>query len=124
MSEWFYSMLDLGTKICIRDSLYRLARSAEQRHNHANLNGNFGDGRGATGAFITAGTNTFIDMETDTNPIDRSIAHLLFHRPSESQSTVRESVISSPVMVENLIVCEETASEMINDPTDRRLQTL
>lgn len=23
-------------------------------------------------------------METDTNPIDRSVAHLLFHRPSES----------------------------------------
>lgn len=25
-----------------------------------------------------------MDMETDTNPIDRSIAHLLFHRPSDS----------------------------------------
>ena len=24
-----------------------------------------------------------MDMETDTNPIDRSIAHLLFHRPSD-----------------------------------------
>jgi len=22
-------------------------------------------------------------METDTNPIDRSVAHLLFHRPSD-----------------------------------------
>ncbi|CAN6851146.1 unnamed protein product [Brassica oleracea] len=26
----------------------------------------------------------FMDIETDTNPIDRSIAHLLFHRPSDS----------------------------------------
>lgn len=26
----------------------------------------------------------FMDMETDTNPIDRSIAHLLFHPPSDS----------------------------------------
>ncbi|KAI8524582.1 hypothetical protein RHMOL_Rhmol13G0160400 [Rhododendron molle] len=26
----------------------------------------------------------FMDMETDINPIDRSIAHLLFHRPSVS----------------------------------------
>lgn len=25
----------------------------------------------------------FIDVETDTNPIDRSVAHLLFHKPSE-----------------------------------------
>lgn len=26
----------------------------------------------------------FMDAETNTNPIDRSIAHLLFHKPSES----------------------------------------
>ncbi|KAF3541518.1 hypothetical protein F2Q69_00025422 [Brassica cretica] len=26
----------------------------------------------------------FMDIETDTNPIDRSIAHLLFHRPSDT----------------------------------------
>lgn len=32
--------LDIRTKLCIRDSLYRLARSAEQRHNCANLNEN------------------------------------------------------------------------------------
>lgn len=25
----------------------------------------------------------FLDLETDTNPIDRSVAHLLFHRPSD-----------------------------------------
>lgn len=29
----FLSQLDIKTKLCIRDSLYRLARSAEQRHN-------------------------------------------------------------------------------------------
>lgn len=29
--------LDLRTKLCIRDSLYRLARSAEQRHNNPSL---------------------------------------------------------------------------------------
>ncbi|KAI3445725.1 hypothetical protein Pfo_002390, partial [Paulownia fortunei] len=117
--------LDLRTKICIRDSLYRLARSAEQRHNHANLNGSCGDERDASGAFMAEGTNNFMDMETDTNPIDRSIAHLLFHRPSESSaipahdslpfkspSAVRGSVASPPVMVENLVICEETASEI------------
>jgi hypothetical protein len=26
----------------------------------------------------------FVDVETGTNPIDRSIAHLLFHRPSDA----------------------------------------
>lgn len=35
--------LDIRTKLCIRDSLYRLARSAEQRHNCANLNENISE---------------------------------------------------------------------------------
>lgn len=28
-----------------------------------------------------------MDIETDTNPIDRSVAHLLFHRPADSSTT-------------------------------------
>ncbi|KAH6793397.1 dentin sialophosphoprotein-like protein [Perilla frutescens var. hirtella] len=115
--------LDLRTKICIRDSLYRLARSAEQRHNHPNLNSSCGDVRDANGAFITEGEKNFMDIETDTNPIDRSVAHLLFHRPSESSpasthdslpfkspNTVHGSVKSIPVM-ENMIGSEETVSD-------------
>lgn len=74
--------MDLKTKLCIRDSLYRLARSAQQRHHYANLTGGPGDVRN----FMTDGTNEctgYMDMETDTNPVDRSIAHLLFHRPTD-----------------------------------------
>ncbi|KAI3448263.1 hypothetical protein Pfo_004928, partial [Paulownia fortunei] len=120
--------LDLRTKLCIRDSLYRLAWSAEQRHNHATLNVGCGDEKDAAdGASMSEGTNkctSFMDMETDTNPIDRSIAHLLFHRPSDSSTTpahdsfpfkspsaVPGSVGSPPVLVENL-VSEETVSEV------------
>ncbi|PIN16355.1 hypothetical protein CDL12_10989 [Handroanthus impetiginosus] len=114
--------LDLRTRLCIRDSLYRLARSAEQRHNHATLNDSSGDKRDAGGAFMAEGANSLMDMETDTNPIDRSIAHLLFHRPSESipahdssplktPSTVCGSATNLPVMVENLATAEETASK-------------
>lgn len=33
-------------------------------------------------------------METDTNPIDRSIAHLLFHRPSDP-SLKSQTMVSS-----------------------------
>ncbi|KAG6406783.1 hypothetical protein SASPL_134394 [Salvia splendens] len=76
--------LDLRTKICIRDSLYRLARSAEQRHSHANSNSSFDDGRDASGTLVNEGEKSFMDIETNTNPVDRSVAHLLFHRPSES----------------------------------------
>ncbi|GAB4853222.1 hypothetical protein Ancab_017410 [Ancistrocladus abbreviatus] len=78
--------LDIRTKLCIRDSLYRLARSAEQRHKCANLKNDSRETRDATGAFASDETKKstgFMDIETDTNPIDRSIAHLLFHRPSD-----------------------------------------
>ncbi|XP_020552797.1 protein LNK1 isoform X2 [Sesamum indicum] len=112
--------LDLRTKLCIRDSLYRLAQSAEQRHNHANLHAGCGDKRDATNeASVAEGTDKctgFMDMETNTNPIDRSIAHLLFHRPSgqsnppphdssrsKSSSAVHGSVASPPVWAENLV---------------------
>ncbi|KAK4401887.1 protein LNK1 [Sesamum angolense] len=159
--------LDLRTKLCIRDSLYRLARSAEQRHNHAKSNGGCGDDRDASGGFLAEGTNQYhmqksvfsraklqkstmlsalslevlylpnnsddfhfgytslMDMETDTNPIDRSIAHLLFHRPSESHAVpahdslpfkssgvVHGSLTGPPLMVDNLVNCEEAASEI------------
>ncbi|KAG6383350.1 hypothetical protein SASPL_156900 [Salvia splendens] len=111
--------LDLRTKICIRDSLYRLARSAAKRHNHANSNSSFDVVRDASGTLVAEGTKSFVDIETDTNPIDRSVAHMLFHRPSESSpasaqdslpfklpSMVRGSDTSTPVM-NNLIDSEE-----------------
>ncbi|GER42709.1 dentin sialophospho protein [Striga asiatica] len=113
--------LDLRTKICIRDSLYRLAQSAEQRHNHANLNGSCAVEIDAGGAFLAAGTNDFMSIETDTNPIDRSIAHLLFHRPSDPSNTVHGSITSPPLTVENLITCEENASK-IEKTTNCKLQ--
>ncbi|TYJ40519.1 hypothetical protein E1A91_A04G146100v1 [Gossypium mustelinum] len=76
--------LDIRTKLCIRDSLYRLARSAEQRHNCTKTKSGIVDGNDGSGSSASEETNRctgFMDMETDTNPIDRSIAHLLFHRP-------------------------------------------
>ncbi|KAK9077135.1 hypothetical protein SSX86_005471 [Deinandra increscens subsp. villosa] len=81
--------LDLRTKLCIRDSLYRLARSAEQRHNYAGINDSTANCGSTSGPLMTEGTNKYtglMDMETDTNPIDRTVAHLLFHRPSDSSN--------------------------------------
>ncbi|GAB2267961.1 hypothetical protein Dimus_002938 [Dionaea muscipula] len=80
--------LDSRTKLCIRDSLYRLARSAEQRHKFANsASGSNYDNDANPLAYHGANKSTgLMDMETDTNPIDRSIAHLLFHRPSEASA--------------------------------------
>ncbi|QHO59933.1 uncharacterized protein DS421_3g103080 [Arachis hypogaea] len=79
--------LDIRTKLCIRDSLYRLAKSTEQRHTDANVNGQLGDDIETRKALMTQDADRctgFMDVETNTNPIDRSIAHLLFHRPSDA----------------------------------------
>ncbi|XP_031253200.1 protein LNK1 isoform X1 [Pistacia vera] len=119
--------LDIRTKLCIRDSLYRLARSAEQRHNCANSSAGIIVDRDATGALMAEETNKctgFIDMETDTNPIDRSIAHLLFHRPSDptvmhakdafsfkSQAIVNGSITSPPVKGEKQVCLEDTTND-------------
>ncbi|KAH7575620.1 hypothetical protein JRO89_XS02G0165600 [Xanthoceras sorbifolium] len=119
--------LDIRTKLCIRDSLYRLARSAEQRHNCVNSNGDIRDDRDSSGALMAEETNKctgFIDMETDTNPIDRSIAHLLFHRPSDpsimhandalpfkSDAVIYESISSLPVKAEKQVFQEDTTMD-------------
>ncbi|PPD93690.1 hypothetical protein GOBAR_DD09383 [Gossypium barbadense] len=103
--------LDIRTKLCIRDSLYRLARSAEQRHNCTKTKSGISDETIDNPIILCEGTHNlkfelltsrlkrhwctgFMDMETDTNPIDRSIAHLLFHRPSDpSQRPVTDTAL-------------------------------
>ncbi|KAF0911871.1 hypothetical protein E2562_012351 [Oryza meyeriana var. granulata] len=79
------SQLDVKTKLCIRDGLYRLARSAQNRQVFPNTMHNNGDSNNkdmqnaeTSGKFVDPGS-----IETQTNPIDRSIALLLFHQPSE-----------------------------------------
>ncbi|PQM39567.1 hypothetical protein Pyn_22052 [Prunus yedoensis var. nudiflora] len=65
----------------------------------------------------------FMDVETDTNPIDRSIAHLLFHRPKDpsarpandplslrSSALIHGSVNSTPGMPEKQVFPEGTAA--------------
>ncbi|GMJ06777.1 NIGHT LIGHT-INDUCIBLE AND CLOCK-REGULATED GENE 1 [Hibiscus trionum] len=97
--------LDIRTKLCIRDSLYRLARSAEQRHNCSKTKGVITDDKDedASGSSVANENKCtgFMDMETDTNPIDRSIAHLLFHRPSDPSQ--RPVIDTAPVKSHGMI---------------------
>ncbi|KAF2582930.1 hypothetical protein F2Q68_00003985 [Brassica cretica] len=89
--------LDVRTKLCIRDSLYRLAKSTEQRHHCMDPNGGNRQVKGVGSHLETGETDKyvgFLDIETDTNPIDRSIAHLLFHRPSDSSLSSDQDVLS------------------------------
>ncbi|KAI3815384.1 hypothetical protein L1987_15050 [Smallanthus sonchifolius] len=115
--------LDLRSKLCIRDSLYRLARSAEQRHNNPSLSSHNDLG----GPLVAERSNKcigFMDIETDTNPIDRSVAHLLFHRPSESlklptplppKPNLNHGSIQGPSMLAEKLVCQKEAAAESND---------
>lgn len=90
------SALDMGTRLCIRDALYRLARSAMKRRAAGidNLNGSQGSKDQVNDANPVKSSTasrpqssghskaTRINVvETETNRIDRSIAKLLFSKP-------------------------------------------
>lgn len=90
------SALDIGTRLCIRDALYRLARSAMKRRAAGTdyLNGSQGSkeqdnnenavesstASGPPSSGNSRATSSSV-VETQTNPIDRSIAKLLFSKP-------------------------------------------
>ncbi|KAK8671327.1 hypothetical protein V6N13_037923 [Hibiscus sabdariffa] len=72
--------LDIRTRLCIRDSLFRLAQSAMQRH--------YGSDTSSTSKISkyenedkNPNRMSETEAETETNPIDRTVAHLLFHQP-------------------------------------------
>jgi hypothetical protein len=77
------NQLDVKTKLCIRDSLYRLARSVQHRNDFSNTSSSYGDGN-VQYSSMNNGFVEPINPETGTNPIDRSIAELLFHQPPGS----------------------------------------
>ncbi|CAN6289260.1 unnamed protein product [Urochloa humidicola] len=89
------SQLDVQTKLCIRDGLYRLARSAQNRQVFPN-NSN-GDSQDVKDMQNAETSRKFADpqsIETQTNPIDRSIALLLFHQSSDHASGAVDDALS------------------------------
>ncbi|KAL9247753.1 hypothetical protein vseg_021150 [Gypsophila vaccaria] len=89
------SRLDTKTRLCIKDSLYRLAQSATQRH-YASDVANMRSPeipREETISHHRDVGNT--NVETETNHIDRAVAHLLFHRPFKSSVKHAETPESS-----------------------------
>ncbi|KAF5742442.1 hypothetical protein HS088_TW09G00490 [Tripterygium wilfordii] len=78
--------LDMKMRLCIRDSLFRLAQSSMQRHYTSDTSSsNKKDEQVAANEDINNSNRNanMPDVETETNPIDRTVAHLLFHRPVE-----------------------------------------
>ncbi|XP_019248611.1 PREDICTED: protein LNK2 isoform X4 [Nicotiana attenuata] len=102
------SKLDLQIRLCIRDSLFRLAQSATQRQCGNDSCSSKKAGREVSIDEIN--TNNRIarppNVETQTNPVDRIVAHLLFHNPSELTSKLAEIPKSS---MSAMLKCERKA---------------
>ncbi|KAE8714731.1 Agglutinin-like protein ALA1, putative isoform 1 [Hibiscus syriacus] len=77
--------LDVRTRLRIRDSLFRLAQSAMQRQSSSDTNSTNKIIRDEIEVAKEENKNyiRMSDAETETNPVDRTVAHLLFHRPLE-----------------------------------------
>ncbi|XP_073038614.1 protein LNK2-like isoform X1 [Primulina eburnea] len=82
--------LDMQIRLCIRDSLFRLANSAIQRHCPSDTSSANKD------VYSHEGFMGIPDVERNTNPIDRIVAHFLFHTPMESSGEFLETP-STPV---------------------------
>ncbi|KAG6677095.1 hypothetical protein I3842_14G008600 [Carya illinoinensis] len=90
LQDTISKQLDMKLRLCIRDSMFRLAQSAMQRHYASDTSSNNKSSRDEDEVIAEDATNStnrysgLPDVETVTNPIDRTLAHLLFHSPLES----------------------------------------
>ncbi|KAL0652531.1 hypothetical protein Bca4012_095222 [Brassica carinata] len=73
--------LDMGTRTCIRDSLFRLADSAGQRQHTSDKTSQDDQEVVIPEKKSRYRYGGMLDRETVTNPTDRTVAHLLFRRP-------------------------------------------
>ncbi|XP_031091707.1 protein LNK2-like isoform X1 [Ipomoea triloba] len=105
------SKLDIRIRLCIRDSLFRLAQSAAQRR-HANDTSSTNKGSKEmvpNNEEINSNRIARLpNVETETNPIDRTVAHLLFHQPMDLSPKVAEmpeSQLSDKLYYESKATC-------------------
>lgn len=105
------SKLDIRIRLCIRDSLFRLAQSAAQRR-HANDTNSTKGSKDVVPNMEEINSNNRIarlpNVETETNPIDRTVAHLLFHQPMDLSTKVAEMPESMSLPTRNLPQSSET----------------
>ncbi|KAL6884659.1 hypothetical protein ACP4OV_010595 [Aristida adscensionis] len=93
--------LDTRTRLCIRDSLLRLAHSATERQiagdrSSTNKTNKDEDEASENDTSSRRKRSPAKEAETNTNPIDRIVAHLMFHRHCTKVTTpTKEEIISS-----------------------------
>ncbi|XLS74276.1 hypothetical protein HN51_031141 [Arachis hypogaea] len=93
--------LDIRTKLCLRDSLYRLAKSVEQRHNDSIANGCTGDDQACKSMVPYNGSR----------PHDQSMSHPYDTIPFKSSATIHGS-LNSPVKIEKHVYLEDSSTRM------------
>ncbi|KAK1370486.1 hypothetical protein POM88_036578 [Heracleum sosnowskyi] len=110
--------LDVQLRLCVRDSLCRLAQSATQRQ-YTNDTGNTKKRSGNYLKYLPEedanNDKRFAgkpEGETDTNPIDRTVAHLLFHRSIEFSENLKK--VESPASAK--ILQERTSTNLLAMP--------
>ncbi|KAL2337153.1 hypothetical protein Fmac_011599 [Flemingia macrophylla] len=113
------SKLDIKIRFCIRDSLFRLAQSAAQRHYASDTSSTNKSSREALEIAAREKSNSqnryarMPEVETETNPIDRTVAHLLFHRPMELSQNCSDK-LESPISTK--VQCESKEANLVNFP--------
>ncbi|XP_050154830.1 protein LNK2-like isoform X2 [Malus sylvestris] len=114
--QYIVSKLDIKIRLCIRDSLYRLAQSAMRRHYASDTSSSNKSSKVEGEVFAEEINNhnrfgKIPDLETETNPIDRTVAHLLFHRPLNS-SGKKSDASESPISTK--LSCEHKTAGLVN----------
>ncbi|XP_028785111.1 protein LNK2 isoform X2 [Neltuma alba] len=115
------SKLDIKIRLCIRDSLFRLAQSAMQRHHASDTSSTNKSSKEELEVVAREESNfsdrstTISNAETETNPIDRTVAHLLFHRPLELRGNHRDK-LKSPLSAN--MQCENKSTNLENLPLE------
>ncbi|XP_027355953.1 protein LNK2-like isoform X3 [Abrus precatorius] len=119
MLQDIISKLDVKIRLCIRDSLFRLAQSAMQRNYASDTSSTNSSSREELEAVAREESNSqnryarIADVETKTNPIDRTVAHLLFHRPLELTGNY-PCKLELPISAK--MQCESNAANLENFP--------
>ncbi|KAG8059392.1 hypothetical protein GUJ93_ZPchr0002g26549 [Zizania palustris] len=78
------NQLDVASKLCIRDALYRLANCVEQNHRVASTTG--GAQRGTIASGVVESSDSKRWSKIQMNPMDRSVAQLLLQRPLHTRT--------------------------------------
>ncbi|AQK91684.1 Protein LNK2 [Zea mays] len=92
------TQLDTKTRLCIRDSLLRLVHSATERKidgDRSTNKTNKDEDEASEDASTRKTRSPNKEAETTTNPIDRIVAHLLFHRHCSKVAKATKEIISS-----------------------------